>query len=173
MTISLVCCMDLNRNIGYKNKLLAHLPADLKHFKNLTKNTICIQGRKTYESIIEQLGHSLPDRTNIVLTNNTNYQPEDIETIVYYSVDDIIREYREYGEEDVVVSIIGGSTIYEQFLPYSDKLYLTIIQHKFEKSDAKFPAFDLSEWDHRILGYQKANDKNKFAHYYLEYTRKK
>lgn len=161
--------MDQNRAIGYKNKLLAYLSADLKHFKELTTGHFVIQGRKTYESI----GKPLPNRTNIILSRDTKYNPHPA-VHVYNSVEDILWEYENYAEKEIDMFIIGGSQIYEQFLPHADKLYLTIIEHKFDKSevDSYFPAFELSDWNHRVTGFKRKDDKNEYSHYYVEYLRK-
>lgn len=158
--------------IGYKGRLLAHLKSDLQYFKKMTTGKIVITGRKSYDSIVNQLGHALPNRTNLVLSTKKKYTPNDPETHVYHSVEDIIHEYRDYGEGETEVMVAGGGEIYKAFLPHADKIYLNIIQHSFEKVDTYFPKFDESEWDNKCLGYQKADENNEYPFYIMEYTKK-
>jgi dihydrofolate reductase len=168
--ISLVAAIDKNRAIGYQNQLLARLPNDMKHFKQITtsgNHNIVLMGRKTFESI----GKPLKDRINIVLTKNKNFQaPKGV--FVYHSVEEILNQYKNYGECKPDLFIIGGQQIYNQFLRYADRIYLTIIDHTFEKADAYFPEIDLNEW--KIISNIKnaADENNPYDHYFVTYERK-
>ena len=168
MGINLICCLDKNRAIGNKSKLLANLPRDLKYFKHLTENQITIMGRVTYESILSQLGKPLPNRTNIVLTRDYNYTTDHDNVHVYNSIHDILDEYEQHGEGDIFV--IGGQQIYEMFLPHADRLYLTIIDHEFE-ADTYFPAIGDS-WKCISLISNKADEKHAYDYYFLVYEKK-
>ena len=113
------------------NKLLWHLPSDLKRFKRLTTGKTVVMGRKTYESI----GKPLPNRKNIILTNNKDLIIEGCETINSISELNLL--------EDIV--IIGGEQIYNLFIDYADVIELTLIDKDFE-GDAFFPEIDLTKF---------------------------
>jgi dihydrofolate reductase len=136
MNINLISAMDSNRGIGYQNELLCHLPGDLKNFKKLTLNKPIVMGRKTWESLGSK---PLPKRTNIVLSsNNTSCE------ITLKSIDDFLFYAHENKLGDIYV--IGGSSIYEQFLPITNRIYLTTIQQQFDNVDSFFPKIILDEW---------------------------
>lgn len=134
--LSIIAAMDTNRVIGFNNDIPWHIPHDLKRFKRLTSGHTIIMGRKTFES----LGKPLPKRRNIVITSRSDYKAPGIEVVK--SVEDAIR-IADRKEENFVA---GGANIYEQFLPYADKLYLTHIKGEF-KGDTYFPRIDYSQWE--------------------------
>ncbi|MCL5970543.1 MAG: dihydrofolate reductase [Patescibacteria group bacterium] len=132
MKISLIAALSENRVIGKDNKLIWHIPDDLKHFKEITLNHPVIMGRRTYESI----GRILPDRTNIIITRDKEYKIEG--AIVVNSLDDAISvEQKENIDE---IFIIGGGQIFEQAISLADKLYLTVIEGSFD-GDTFFPDY--------------------------------
>ena len=136
MIISLIAAFDKNRAIGKKNRLpWGNFPADMKRFVRLTKGKPVIMGRKTFESI----GTPLPGRLNIVLTKNRNYSYPDVK-IVHTPTEAL----RVAGDVPEVV-IIGGASIYKQFLMYVRRMYLTLIHEEFE-GDTFFPEFNWEEW---------------------------
>jgi dihydrofolate reductase len=135
MIISLIAAMDRNRLIGKGNRLPWRLPADMKHFRKLTLGKPVVMGRRTFESI----GKPLAKRTNIVLTRDPHFSAGGC--IVARSVDEALREAD--GCEEVM--IIGGYSVYEQFLNLAERLYLTQI-HKCFEGDVYFPAFELNDW---------------------------
>jgi dihydrofolate reductase len=165
--INLIAAIDLNSALGYENQLLTKLSNDMKHFRKLTENNFCVFGRKTYESI----GFPLPNRTNIILTRNSKYKVPN-GTFVYGSLADVIFEYENYNDKENELFICGGSEIYNQALPYADRIYLTIIDHKFEHADAYFPRFNLSEWKVVENIKNKADENNQYDHYFVTYERK-
>ncbi|AZV43544.1 hypothetical protein BAOM_2935 [Peribacillus asahii] len=167
MTITLVAAIDKNRGLGYKNQLLCKLPSDMRHFRELTLNTICIMGRNTYESI----GSPLPERTNLVLSRDANYDPHPA-VFVYSSIKDIIREYETYSDISEQVMILGGSSIYKQFLPYADSIELTVIHHEFDKVDAFFPEFSLDEFEVVNNVFNSKDNKNPYDYSFVSYKRK-
>lgn len=164
--ISLIVACDLNHAIGYKNQLLVKLPNDMKHFRRLTEGNICVMGRKTFESI----GYPLPNRTNIILTRDRNYSTEGC--YIYNSIEDILHEYHNYGEGKSNVYICGGSEIYEQFIPYADRIYITLINHIFRKTDTFFPTLDDS-WKMIDKVINKADHDNPHTHYFITYEKTK
>ncbi len=135
MIISLISAMGRNRVIGINNTLPWRLPADLKHFKQITMGKPILMGRKTYESI----GKPLPGRTNIIVSGDRDYQVPGC--IVAHSIDAALTAAA--GHEEVMV--IGGAALYEQMLPRANRLYLTLIDEDF-KGDAWFPEIQSGQW---------------------------
>ena len=125
-----------NNIIGNNNELIWHLPNDLKRFKALTSGHPIIMGRKTFESI----GRALPNRTNIVITRNSDWSFEGV--LVVNSLEEAIKKAKEIDEH---IFIIGGGNIYEQALDISDALEVTEVHHPFE-GDTQFPEISSSEW---------------------------
>lgn len=125
------------RALGKENRLLWHIPEDLKRFRELTKGHPVIMGRKTFESIISYLGKPLPDRTNIVVTRNPLFSYPEV--IVANSIHDAIESARVLDTEEV--HVIGGADIYRQALPFTDRLYLTLIDDELG-ADAFFPEYE-------------------------------
>lgn len=137
--IALVSAVAKNGVIGDKNNLPWYLPEDLKRFKEITAGKTVLMGRKTFESIISRLGKPLPNRTNIVITRDSNYKaPEG--AIVQT---DIKSALREHAQKDIF--IIGGGEIYKQTIDLADTLYITHIDKDIE-GDTKFPEIDNSKW---------------------------
>lgn len=168
MGINLICAMDKNRGIGINNQLLAYLPNDLKYFKSLTKDSIVVMGRKTYESIIDKLGKPLPNRISLVLSKDVGYDVNYSDTYVYNSIHDILDDHKQHCEGDLWV--IGGQQIYELFLPYVDKLFLTIIDYEF-KADTYFPVIS-DDWKCTSKTTSKWNEDNQYDHHFLVYEKK-
>jgi dihydrofolate reductase len=126
-----------NRAIGYQNKLLWHVPADLKRFKELTMGHPIIMGRKTFESILDILGKPLPGRTNIVLTRDTNYAHEGVHTT--HSVEEALAIAQ--SEDPKEIHIGGGTEMYTLFLPHVSRLHITWYDDEKE-ADTFFPEFE-------------------------------
>lgn len=147
--ISLIAAVNKNCVIGKNNKLIWHIPEDLKRFKKITLGKTIIMGRKTFES----LPKILPDRKHIVITKNKNYLISDNSVTIVHNIKDILK-YKNHPEE---VFIIGGEKIYSQMLPCCSRLYLTEIM-SFEDGDAHFPEFNRE--DYTMLEYEKHYDKN-------------
>ena len=128
----MICAIAENLAIGKNNDLLWHIPEDFKHFKEITNGHAMIMGQKTYESI----GRPLPNRTNIILTNDQNFKAEG--TVICYSIPEALEKAKETGEQEVF--IMGGGSIYAQFIDMASKLYLTVIEGEFE-ADVFFPDY--------------------------------
>ena len=138
--MKLVVAVDKNWGIGYKGELLARVRADLRYFQSLTKGNTVVLGSKTLATFPG--GRVLKDRINIVLSRRPDFQPEN--AIVLDSVDAVLNYANEHPDEEIF--IIGGATVYDQFLPYCDTAYVTRFEHQFE-SDAFFKNLDESdEW---------------------------
>ena len=140
MIISLIAAVAKNRVIGKNNDLPWHLPDDMKFFMQTTSTHHVIMGRKNYESIPEKF-RPLPNRTNMVVTRQTNYEAPGC-TIVN-SLEEAISIAEKSGEKETF--IIGGAEIYRQGFPMTDRMYLTEINATIE-GDTYFPAFDHGEW---------------------------
>ncbi|WIT28133.1 hypothetical protein [Bacillus phage SPbetaL8] len=168
--LSLIACCDKSLAIGYQNKLLYHLPADMNHFKEKTDGKICIQGRSTYESIISMTGKPLQNRKNIILTRDQNFKP-DYSSFVYHSIEEVLKLIQGQVNTDEEVMVIGGSMIYKAFLPYADKVYLTIVDSESNEADSYFPMLD-DHWKATNKQHNEADEKNKYNYSFLTFENK-
>ena len=157
MILSIIVAAAQNNVIGKNNALIWHLPADMKFFKEKTKNHAVITGRKNYESIPKKI-RPLPNRTNIVITRQKNYQAPG--AIVVNSVNEAIN-YTKINFTNQEVFIIGGSEIYKQTLNLCQKVYLTRIHQSFD-GDTFFPELPLNDWKLSQEHLHPADDKNPY-----------
>ncbi|MBI4118081.1 MAG: dihydrofolate reductase [Parcubacteria group bacterium] len=142
--LSIVVAAARNRCIGNKGEIPWHLPDDMAHFKWLTTRqpeSTVVQGRKTYESIVEKLGKPLPKRKNIVLAREANFAAPGC--IVAHSIEELETLLENEAGE---VFVIGGGEIYKLLLPYATRIYYTLVNAEPE-GDAFFPELDPSEWN--------------------------
>ncbi len=130
--ISLIAAVAKNRAIGYKNKLLYWVPADLKRFKALTTGHTIIMGRRTYDSLPKG---ALPNRRNIVLSRTTRQLPG---CECYPSLEEALK----HCADDEEIFVIGGESVYRQALPLASCLYLTEIDDTPAEADAFFPDYE-------------------------------
>lgn len=137
MTISMIVAMARNRAIGKGGDLIWHLSADLKHFKQVTMGKTVVMGRKTYESLPGR--RPLPGRRNVILSERMETAPEGFE--LASSVEQVMSNYADCEE----IMIMGGGSIYEQFLPLANRLYLTRLDKSFE-ADTFFPVINFEDW---------------------------
>jgi dihydrofolate reductase len=135
--VAAVVAMGRERELGLEGKLLWHIPDDLKRFKTLTLGHPIVMGRKTFESIVGYLGKPLPGRTNIVVTRDPAWRYEGVTAVT--SLEEAIEKAKALDAEEVHIG--GGQQIYEQALPYIDRLYLTLVDDE-KKADAFFPAYE-------------------------------
>ncbi|MFN8256376.1 MAG: dihydrofolate reductase [Bacteroidales bacterium] len=163
MKIALIAAIDINRGIGKNNKLLCHLPADLKKFKQLTTGHSIIMGRKTYESLPNG---ALPNRKNIVITSNPEFEANGC--YMAHSPEMAIKLCQ--GEDEVF--IIGGEKIYLQFINMADVLYITKIDHAFE-ADSHFPVINSQIWQLTENLFYPSDEKNAFGYYFQVYIKLK
>jgi dihydrofolate reductase len=151
--ISIVVAISENNAIGKDNQLLWHLPADLKHFKNITTGHTIIMGRKTYDSI----GKPLPNRRNIIITRQKDLNLEGVEVV------NSLKEALSLSKDEAEVFIIGGAEIYQQAVAVSHRIYLTRVHQEFE-ADAFFPELDDESWEEVEKVDHLPDEKNKFAY---------
>lgn len=161
--ISLLVAMDRNHVIGFENGMPWHLPKDLRFFKEVTTGSTIIMGRKTFESI----GRVLPNRNNVVLTRRQTEFPEGIEVISELSA--VQKRNEQHPDEEFFV--IGGGAIFEQILPYADRMYITWIDETFN-GDTFFPHFSEDEWTLTSKEKGEKDEKNPYDYYFLQYDRK-
>ena len=159
--ISIIVAIAENYAIGKKGDLLCHMPADLKHFKEITSGKTVMMGERTFFSLPK---HPLPNRRNIVLTDVPGKTFEGAE--VAYSLDELCAKVA--GEEEAFV--IGGGMVYRQMMERADKLYITHIHHSWEDADTFFPEIKETEW--KLLSAEKheADENNTYAFTFAEYV---
>jgi len=161
MIISIIAAVADNMVIGNKNSLPWKLPADMEYFKKNTLGKTIIMGAKTFESI----GKALPNRKNIILSYDKNYKAE--MCIMVTSIEEALKKVR----EDEEVMIAGGASVYKQFLPLANRLYLTFIHHDFE-GDVYFPKFDINEWKEIKRIDNQSDEKNLYSYSFVILERK-
>jgi dihydrofolate reductase len=161
--ISIIVAIAEDYGIGNRNRLLWHIPEDLKRFKRLTFGNTVIMGKKTWESLPKR---PLPGRKNIIITDDPNDNFES--GVTAYSIEDAISKC-EANEE---IFIIGGGSIYRQFMPLADRLYITHI-HKKTPADIYFPVIDPDIWDPVEKEEHKPDESNDIPYTYTIYKRKK
>ena len=163
MKLSIICALTENRAIGNKGQLLYYLPADLKHFKNLTTGHTIIMGRKTFDSLPKG---ALPNRRNVVLTHQTGFTSPGIE--VFHALDKALNSC----QNDEEVFIIGGESIYAAALPLADQLCLTHGHATPKEADTFFPAYDETEWELPASEAHEPDEKNARPYTFAFYQRK-
>ena len=161
MKLSMIACVGKNLELGKNNDLIWHLPNDLKYFKKVTDGHVVVMGKNTFKS----LPKVLPNRKNIVLTfpDDTEKLPDEVE--VFHGIEEFLESYKDYQDE---VFIIGGASIYKQFLKYADNLYLTEVDMESE-ADVYFPEFDKSLYDKETV---LENSDNNINYKHVIYRRK-
>ena len=161
--LSIIVAVAKNNVIGKDNKLIWHLPEDLKRFKRITTNKNIIMGRKTFES----LGRVLDNRKHIILCNDMEMNIDNENVLV---LDDISKldSYINSSEESFV---IGGATIYKLLMKYCNKLYVTHIDEDFE-GDVYFPDIDMNDWEVENKEIGVKNMDNPYSYRYVTYVRK-
>lgn len=134
MSITIVASLSRNGVIGKHNSLPWHIPEELKHFRRVTTGGTLVMGRKTFESI----GKPLPDRNTIVLTSDRNWSFEGVDVI--HDFDDVLTM-----SEYVDLFIVGGGSVYQQFVDYADIMILSVIDMEID-GDTFFPTID-DDWE--------------------------
>ena len=151
MKLVLIAAVAENGVIGVDGEMPWHYPADLKRFKRLTMGSPVVMGRKTYDSIVAELGEPLPGRTNVVVSRQELTFPEG--AVRADGIEDALEIARETADRDRTVYVIGGETIYEQFLDRADELRITEIPETPD-GDTFFPEIG-EEWvevDREMVG---------------------
>lgn len=169
--ISMIAALAENRVIGNKNTIPWHLPADFKYFKETTLGKTIVMGLNTFNSIG---GKPLPGRKHIILNNDPNYVPP-AECVVAHSIEEVLKLIEDdpsasSGQKQEVF-VCGGASVYKQFLPLADRLYLTYV-HASPEGDTYFPEVNLEEWGEMSREDHKADEKNKYDYSFVILERK-
>lgn len=159
--VTIIAAVGRNKALGKNNDLIWHLPADLRRFKEVTRGHHVIMGRKTFES----LGKPLPNRTNIIVSRNSNYKADGC--VVVGSLEEALKE----AHSDPNPYILGGAQIYEQALEVADRMDLTLVHEDFE-ADAFFPDFSDENWEETGRQDFKKDEKNPYDYSFVQYKKK-
>ena len=162
-SIHAIVAIDENGAIGRQGDLLCHLPADMKHFKEVTMGHSIVMGRKTFESFPRR---PLPGRQNIVITRNAGWQYPGV--TVVHSLEDAIA-----AAETDTIFIIGGAQVYEQSLPLVDVLHLTRIHARWASADAFFLAIVMDDWQEVSREHHESDHKNAYEFDFITLKRRK
>lgn len=152
--ITIIVAMSKNNVIGSDNQLIWDIPEDLAYFKEKTMDKTIVMGRKTYESI----GRALPGRKNVVLTRDKEFSANNVETV--HNIETILNM------GDVVV--IGGDSVYKEFLKYADVLYVTEIDKEFD-GDSYFP--EISKRWVKTRSVEGENSSEDLRYYFNKYEK--
>ncbi len=161
MNISIIAAVSHNNIIGNKNALPWNLPSDMKHFRETTMGKPVIMGDRTFESI----GRPLPNRTNIVMSLDKNYNAPGC--MVVHSIQRALDAAKKEKKE---IMIIGGASIYKQFLPLANKMYLTFIHADFN-GDTYFPEYNTRDWKETERIDIPTDEKNTYPHSFVTLER--
>ena len=163
--INIIAAVSENNVIGKDNSLIWNLPLDMKFFKEKTLGHCIITGRKSYESIPEKY-RPLPNRINIVITRQKNYEAKG--AVVVDSLSEALFDASFGGSGEIF--IIGGGEIYEQGMEFAEKMYITKVHGEFE-GDTFFPEIDLNVWKEVNREEHKADDKHKYDFSFIEFIK--
>lgn len=162
--LSIIVAAAQNNIIGGDNKLLWHIPDDLKRFKNITSGHTIIMGRKTFES----LPGVLPNRKHIIITRDKNYSVDNENVEVIHSLSQVINTYKNSPEH---AFIIGGGEIYKQVIHSVDKIFLTKVFKDFQ-GDTTFPQVNPEEFDTIYESNILTCEKSKLNYIFIDLVRK-
>lgn len=162
--LSIIVAIAENNIIGGDNKLLWHIPEDLKRFKAITSGNTIIMGRKTFES----LPGVLPNRKHVIITRDKNYSVDNENVEVIHSLSEVINKYKNTPES---AFIIGGGEIYAQLIHSVDKLLLTKVFKSFD-GDTSFPQVDLNEFAVDFESEILTCEKNGLQYQFIDLVRK-
>ena len=160
--ISVIVAIASNNAIGKDNKLLWHIPNDLKRVKRLTTGNVIVMGKNTYYSLPRR---PLPDRVNLVISDDKKDIFEGCE--MAYSFDEALEKMSDTKEN----FIFGGASVYQQFFPLATKLYLTIVHKEFE-ADTFFPEIDFADWQEIEREDHEPGEKHDFGYSYITFVKK-
>lgn len=167
MIVSLVAAVAKNLVIGKDNDLPWRLPDDMKFFMDTTKGHYVILGRKNYESLPKKF-RPLPDRTNVVITRQENYEAQG--ALIVHSIEEALNIAALNRESEAMV--IGGADIYTLALPLADRLYITEVNAVVD-GDVYFPKFDKSKWKEISRVHHPADDRHPHSFDFVVYEKKK
>ena len=162
--LAIIVAMDENNVIGGDNKLLWHIPEDLKRFKEITSGHTIIMGRKTFES----LPGVLPNRKHVIITRDNNYTVNNPNVEVIHNISEVINKYSKTSE---LAFIIGGGEIYKQLIHSVDKIFLTKVYKSFH-GDTTFPQIDFNEFNIEFKSEIYTCEKNGLKYQFIDLAKK-
>jgi len=162
--MKLIVAVDKNWAIGHNDQLLVSIPSDKRYFRELTKDQVVIMGRKTFEGLPN--GLPLDSRINVILTSQNDFQKKGIE--VANTVEEVLEIAKKYSDKEIFV--IGGQTIYEQFLPYCTEAYVTKIDYSYS-ADRYCPNLDEND-DWEMIGISEEETYYDLEYYFCKYVKK-
>lgn len=157
--MKLIAVADKNWGIGKDNKLLCHLPGDLKYFKENTLGKTIVMGRKTLESLPG--GKPLPGRKTIILTRDKTLVNDDVQIV--HSIEELFS----INDEELIVA--GGGQIYNQLLEYCNSCLITKLDCSFD-ADTFLPDLDTSV-DFEMIWQSEEQVENGISYRFTEYKR--
>lgn len=159
--ISMIAAVTDNGVIGHHGGIPWHMPADLRYFKSTTMGHTVVMGRKTLQNILDVLGTPLPGRENIVLSRDPEFSVDNVKTVS--SIDEVREQYPD-------AMVIGGATLYEQFMPLASRLYMTEV-HTTLEGDTYFPHIDMNVWAEVSREDHQADERNQYNYSFVTYER--
>ena len=163
MSLAAIVVVAENGAIGKNGDLLCHLPADLKHFKNITMGHTIIMGRRTWDSLPKG---ALPGRKNVVITRNQHFTAPGAE--VYHSLEEALEATANDGDR----YIIGGGMLYNEAFSLTDTLHLTLLHASFPDADTFFPEINPAIWQCISQEHHEADEKNPYPYTFAVYTKR-
>ena len=160
--IHAIVAIDENGAIGRQGDLLCHLPADMRHFKEVTMGNSIIMGRKTFESFPRR---PLPGRQNIVITRDPKWAYPGV--TVTHNLDEAIA-----AAQTDTVFIIGGAQIYELAMPRVEVLHLTRIHARWASADVFFPKLDMCQWQEVSREHHVSDHRNAYEFDFITLKRR-
>ncbi len=158
--LALIAAIGPNRELGKNGKLLWHISEDLRRFRHITRGHVVIMGRKTFESI----GKPLPERTNIIITRDPDFSTKGC--VMAHSMEQAIILAKKSPQGNKEIFVIGGGQIYNQAMQFADKLYLTLVEGKYD-ADTYFP--DYSQFTSITL--KEKHTEGKYTFWFMELLR--
>jgi len=166
-SITIVAAMAENHVIGRDGAMPWHLPADLARFRALTMGKPIIMGRLTHDS----LGRVLKGRHNIVLSRQRGFRAPDFQSrnlTLVHSLEEALGKAREVAASDAnEIAVIGGASIYEQALPITDRIHLTVVRASID-GDVRFPVLDPGAWREVAREERGADERNEYDLSFIE-----
>ena len=150
--IKIIAAVGKNMELGKNNGLIWHLPGDLKFFKEQTKGCTVVMGKNTFNSLPKML----PERKHLILTDDNNLNKDIGDSELFFDFESLYKRVKELScNQDVY--IIGGASVYKQFIDIADVIILTEVDASCEDADVYFPLFDKTKYDFDMFGHGKDN----------------
>lgn len=162
--IKIIAAVGKNRELGKKGELIWQLPNDLIFFKEQTQGSIVAMGRNTFNSLPKKL----PNRKHLVITDVDDFNKCIDDVDIFYNFEELLAEVRKQAVS-ADVFVIGGGSVYKQFMPYADELILTEIDEEDKQADVYFPEFDKDLYDRQVIA---SNEDNEIKYEHVRYVRK-